>query len=284
MKNRMRSGLLGALLTSSCSAMAAGFVALPTEGFDLGNGNFSAYTLCNLTGAFGADEDGSIPPTFSPNGGANNTCAIPAIPTGYKQIKSTVRPMVLTTLNSQFRPVKVTVGQVTDRVWVNDSEASCIFGTKVRLSNADADKIKKGKQYFEVNDILRGGFKGAQPEIAYWFAGSADEVLYRAGLTDTSLVFEPEAESDAQPPLDDAEIDENWVDFSTDLNYRDDDGSSYRDSPWMLVKTACQANEQPVVLEGVLKFRQMGQEGQPYQEVAVKGYALKNAMVTGDSD
>jgi hypothetical protein len=276
-KYLLHSALLGALWLGSTSAMATGFVALSEEGFDVEEGGLSAYTLCNLTGEFGSDEEGSIPPTFEPNGGANNTCAIPKIPDGYKQIKNARRPIVLNGFNRRFRPVKITIGFVTDRVWRNEAESSCIYGAKVRLNNVDADRIVPGKQFFEINDILRGGVEGRAPEIAYWFTSNADEVVYRAGLTSTSLVFEPESESEAQPLLDDAPIDENWVDFSTDLNYRDDDGSSYRDSPWLLVKTACAADENPVVLPGALKFRQMGQEGQPLITIEVKGFAPAGA-------
>jgi len=279
-KKILHSALLGALWLGSSSAMATGFISLSDEGFDVGEGALSAYTLCNLTGEFGSDEEGSIPPTFEPNGGANNTCAIPQIPEGYKQIKNTRRPIVLNSFNKRFRPIKITIGSITDRVWRNNVEGSCIYGAKVRLSNTDSDRRLPGKQYFEINDILRGGFEAQTPEIAYWFTTNADEVIYRAGLTSTSLVFEPESESEAQPLLDEAPIDQNWIDFSTDLNYRDDDGSSYRDSPWLLVKSPCTAEEEPVVLPGAFKFRQMGQEGQPLIEIEGKGYAPAGATAS----
>lgn len=268
-----RRAVLSAFMFGSAPAWAAGFVSLPEEGFPLEGEGVSAYTVCNVTGEFGSDEEGSIPPTFEPNGGANNACAIPSLPAGYKQIKNAKRPIVLQGLNKRLRPVKITVGNVTDRVWRSDAEGSCIYGAKVKLNNVDAEQRVPGKQFFEVNDIARGGFDGLAPEAAYWFSANADEVVYRVGLTATSLVFEPEAESDAQPPIEDAPIDPNWVDFSTDLNYRDDDGSSYRDSPWLLVKTPCAAGEMPAVVPGALKFRQMGQEGQPFVEIKVTAFA-----------
>jgi hypothetical protein len=276
-KKSLHRALLSALLLGSTTAMATGFEPLSSGGVPVGNNGLSAYTLCNLTGEFGSDEEGSIPPTFEPEGGSNNACAIPKIPEGYKQIKNARRAIKLLGLNKRLRPVKITIGHVTDRVWRNKIENSCIYGAKVRLSNTDADRLNPGKQYFEVNDILRGGFENKIPEAAYWYSKNADEVIYRVGLTSTSLVFEPESESEAQPLIDEAPIDANWVDFSTDINYRDDDGSSYRDSPWLLVKTACTAEEKPVVLPGVLKFRQMGQEGQPLKEIEVNGYAPPGA-------
>jgi hypothetical protein len=277
MKSILHIAILGTITFGAASASAAGFVPLSEDGFDAGNSKLSAYTLCNLTGEFGADEEGSIPPTFEPDGGANNTCAIPKIPQGYKQIRGATRSVVLKGLNKRNRIVKTTIGTVADKVWRNKEEQSCIYGAKLRLNNVDADKITAGKQFFEVNDFLRGGFENRSPEIAYWYTANADEVIYRAGLTFDSLVFEPENESDAQPPLTEAPIHTNWVDFSTDLNYRDDDGSSYRDSPWMLVKAPCANDENPAVINDALRFRQMGQEGQPLIEVTVKGYAPKNA-------
>jgi len=276
--------LLGSILACT-SVLAEGFVPLSTDGFkvkDKDDEYTSAYTLCNLTGEFGVDEEGSTPPTFGTNG-AHNTCAIDKIPEGYKQIKSISRKIVLSTLDKRSRPTKVTVGVAMDRVWRNSQTSSCLYGVKIRLNNVDAYPRVAGKQYFEINDIVRGGFGDQSPEIAYWYTANADEVVYRAGLTFTSLVFEPEAESDAQPPVAEAAIDDNWINFSTDLNYRDDDGSSYRDSPWLLVKASCGADESFKESEGALRFRQMGQEDQPEQEIEVKGFAPASANTADPS-
>lgn len=273
-RNSLQRAAFISMLLVTASAVAEGFVELPSEGFPIeGQAEaVSAYTLCNLTGEFGADEDGSIPPTFGPTG-ANNTCAIEKIPAGYKQIKNARRNISRTAIGRGGRLVKINVGSVTDRVWRNKEEGSCIYGAKVKLNNVDANPSAPGKQYFEVNDIVRGGFAARDKEAAYQYAGGADEVIYRIGLTFTSLVFEPEAASDAQPPVEDAAIHENWVDFTTDLNYRDDDGSSYRDSPWMLVKTSCSPEDSPALVDGVFRFRQMGQEDQEYAEIKVSGFA-----------
>jgi hypothetical protein len=45
----------------------------------------------------------------------------------------------------------------------------------------------------------------------------------------------------------------------------------------MLVKAPCANDENPAVINDALRFRQMGQEGQPLIEVTVKGFAPKNA-------
>ena len=70
MKNNMvlKAAVLGALGLVSAQAMATGLVNMPSTGFTVGS-NTSAYTLCNTTGNFGA-EDATAPTTAS-----NNTCA-----------------------------------------------------------------------------------------------------------------------------------------------------------------------------------------------------------------
>ncbi|NOT12824.1 MAG: hypothetical protein HOP23_13500 [Methylococcaceae bacterium] len=272
-KIALRSFTLGSLLFASVPAMATGFVVLPTTGFPVAGGA-SAYTLCNVTGDFGSSPDGSIPPTFTPAPGANNTCAIPSIPTGYAQTANIVRNIVMR--NAYTRNANVTVGTVTDRVW--RSGASCIYGAKIRLNNIDYDRraSSPGTQYFEINDILRAGFSTRSPAVAYQFSANSDDVLYRAGSTLTSIVHRP---GDSPQPLTSlAPISLNWVDFTTDVNFRDDDGSSVRDSSWLLVRSTC-TPAAPAALTGALKFRQMGQEGQPNIEVSVPGYAPVNANI-----
>jgi len=268
-----RSLTIGCLLFASVPVMATGFVSLAATGYRVPGGT-SAYTLCNVTGDFGSSPDGSIPPTFTPAPGANNTCAIPRIPTGYVQTANTVRSIVMK--NAYTINTNVIVGSVTDRVW--RSGTSCIYGAKIVLHNKDYDRRagKPGVQYFEINDILRAGFKTRAPAIAYLFSTDADDVLYRAGLTLKSVVHRP---GDSPRPLTSiAPISKNWVDFTTDINFLDDDGSSVRDSSWLLVRSTC-TTAAPTTLTGALKFRQMGQEGQPNIEISVPGYAPAGANI-----
>jgi len=266
---------VGVFLLASNHASATGFVRLPASGSDVEGGK-SAYVSCNITGDFGSDPNGSIPPTFEPDGGANNTCALPgATPPleGFKAVARTVRDIVMNNAYTLNQPVKV--GTVIDKVWRKGTQ--CIYGAKIRLDNVDYDlrASEPGKQYFEVNDFLRGGFRGLGPiSVAYVHTEegftASDEVLYRAGLTSTSVVNFPG--DPAQPLTDLAPINRNWVDFTSDINFLDDDGSSFRDSPWFLVKSAC-SDAAPVSSPNVLRFRQMGQEDQPLIEVKVRGFA-----------
>lgn len=271
---------LGAsLLIASVPAMATGFVNLPADGVAVPGGT-SAYVSCNLTGDFGSNPNGSTPPTFAPGGGVNNTCAIPKISppkAGYIQTANKVRNIVMNNAYTLNKPV--TLGTVVDRVWRSGN--SCIYGAKIRLNDVDYDRraSSPGSQYFEVNDILRAGFKNRGPvSIAYNFAangaGQSDDVLYRAGLSFKSVVHKPG--DSAQPLTSIAPLSQNWVDFTSDINFEDDDGSSVRDSAWLLVKSAC-TSAAPATVAGVLKFRQMGQEDQPLIDVQISGYAPAGA-------
>lgn len=264
-------------LGASAPVLATGFVTLPATGFTAPGGT-SAYTACNVTGEFGTDPNGSIPPTSA----ANNTCAIfrsnntvPPLP-GYVREAVVTRPLILKqalTFNNS-----VTVGSVIDEVWRKDTR--CIYAARIRLNNVDYDLRTPGRQYFEINDFLRGGFSKRGPvSIAYHFSKSqptADEVLYRAGLTYTSVVAEPG--DPVQPLLGIAPISLNWVTFTSDVNYLDPDGSSVRDSSWFFVHSACTAAK-PAELAGALRFRQLGQEDQPPVEISIPGFAPANADI-----
>ncbi len=278
-KTVIRNTVFGGLLIASVQASATGFVNLPADGVAV-PGGASAYVSCNLTGDFGSNPNGSTPPTFSPDGGANNTCAIPGIASplaGYVQVANAVRNIVMNNAYTLNKPV--TLGTVTDRVWRGGK--SCIYGAKIRLNDVDYDlrASSPGFQYFEINDFLRAGFKNRGPlAIAYHYttrgAGQSDDVLYRAGLTFTSVVHKPG--DSAQPLTSVAPLSLNWVDFTSDVNFEDDDGSSVRDSAWSLIKSSCTAAA-PKALAGALKFRQMGQEDQPLLDVQISGFAPAGA-------
>ena len=245
----------GALAAASASALAAGFVTLSPTGYAVPGGT-SAYTLCNTTGNFGSGV--SLPPTPA----ANNTCAIfqnnPPL-AGYTLVANANRTV---THNG------VWIATVNDRVW--RSGTTCIYGARVRLR---AVQYAPG-QTFEVNDVMRAGFRNRGPvSIAYFYNAAADEVLFRAGLTFTSRVTPP---NPARPLTSSAPISTNWVDFTSDLNSDDDDGSTKPDSPWLFVRSAC-TTVAPPTLNGAIQIRQMGQEGQPVIFKSIPGFAPAGA-------
>ncbi len=271
MKHTSLVAAMLATLAASGSAMATGLVTLPATGFAVPGGT-SAYATCNLTGDFGSLE--STPPTFSPNGGANNTCAVPSNNpqvSGYSLVVSTPR---------NIRINNITIGTVTDQVWRNAAGTSCVYAAKIRLNNVDYNPSSAGTQYFEVNDFKRAGFRNRGPVSAgYNFVtrgGSAsDEVLFRVGLTSTSVAHVA-GSTVAQPLTSVAPISDNWVDFTSDVNFMDPDGSSMRDSSWFYVQSGC-TSATPAAVTGALRFRQTGQEGQPVVEISVDGYAPAGA-------
>lgn len=254
-KMKLNSLVAGVLAVASTSAMATGFVTLSQTGYAVPGGT-SAYTLCNTTGNFGQGD--SIPPTP----GANNTCAIfqnnPPV-AGFSQIAgfNTTRPV---SLNG------VVVANVNDRVWRNSAGTRCIYGTRIRLTPQSGN--------FEVNDVVRAGVRNRAPvSIAYFYNAAADEVLFRAGLTRTSADTPP---NPARPLTSVAPISTNWVDFTSDLNRNDPDGSNKPDSPWLYIQSAC-TTAAPITLQNAILIRQTGQEGQPPVTISIPGYAPAGA-------
>ena len=276
-----RKAIIFTLLIPPLSASATGFVNLPAAGKLIAGGT-TTFTLCNTTGNFGSNPAGSTPPTFTPGTGLNNTCAVPvnAPPiAGYVQTANTISNIVLK--NAFTNNTAVTIGTLTDVVW--RSGTTCVYGAKIRLNNVDYDKraTSPGFQYFEVNDTLRAGFRNKPVDIAYNFVTrsttQSDEVLYRAGLTYTSVPHPVGAAN--QPLTSTAPISTNWVSFTSDINYFDPDGSSTRDSSWFFVKSTC-TTAAPVKLANALELRQLGQEGQPIITIKVPAYAPVGANVT----
>lgn len=243
--------LLGGLLIASSSVMATGFVTLNPNGFAAPGGT-SAYTLCNTSGNFG--QGVSIPPYAA--GSTGTVCAVPSHPvSGYTQVANAVRTV---THNG------VSVARITDRVW--RSGTSCIYGAKIHLYPVE---YAPG-QSFEANDFLRAGFRNrGSISIAYYWSATTDEAVYRAGLTLTSKVTPPNPK---QPLTSSAPISTNWVDFTSDLNSEDPDGSTKPDSSWMYVKSTC-TTAVPTALAGAIQIRQMGQEGQPIIFKSIPGFA-----------
>jgi hypothetical protein len=261
------NAILGALFIGSTSAMATGFVTLPATGVSVPGGT-SAYITCNLTGDFGSAD--SLPPTFSPGSGTNNTCAVPSRTppiAGYTQTANTVRTISINNRN---------IGTVTDRVW--RSGTNCIYGARIHLDQVDYNPNAAGNQYFEVNDLQRAGYRNRGPiSVAYYFGAVADEVLFRAGLTLTAVIHQPG--DSAQPLTSIAPISQNWVDFTSDLNSFDPDESTKPDSAWLFVKSTC-TTAAPTSLTGAIRLRQTGQEGQPNQTITLPGYAPAGANTT----
>jgi hypothetical protein len=306
MKNNMvlKAAVLGALGLVSAQAMATGLVNLPSTGFTVGS-NTSAYTLCNTTGNFGA-EDATVPTTS-----ANNACAtFPAnsstAPEASFTLVTSVNRNIVLNHATYTNGTNVTLGTVTDRIWRKASTNECIYGAQVTMSNVDYDLNEAGTQTFEVNDMVRAGFSGRSVAAGYYHTGNGQEdVLYRIGRTNDSVQYRVNPADETQPatgyvaqpltsptpastpingveayndPLDvptaaqqSASLNDNYVDFTFDANFVDDDGTHTKQSPWLYVKTSCSASSHTATA-GALTFRQTGQEEAPWISFSISGF------------
>lgn len=304
MKNvTIKLAVLSALSFVSVQASATGFVAIPTTGF-----TGTAYTLCNTTGNFGS----SIP--TQPTTGANNTCAV--FPSSELSYTGYGVAAASTTRNAVINGV--TVGTVTDRVFRNAAQTSCLFVTKFTANNVDWDPNTAGTQYFEVNDIARGGFSGLSVNAGYYSQATNASPVYRIGRTFTSvqhraLAYDTAtnkaldginyldlptansvtaAYSGVNSPIDatttastssatqDALVNANWIDFTLDTSYLDDDGGNNPVSSVTYVEAACDGTAiSGWVKTGAIRLRQTAQENTTMQEISVDGYAPPGSTV-----
>lgn len=306
MKNNMvlKAAVLGALGLVSAQAMATGLVNLPSTGFAVGS-DTSPYTVCNTTGNFGS-VDATVPTTT-----ANNTCATfpanvnTAPEASFSLITSVTRNIVLNDA-TYTNGTNVTVGSVVDRIWRKASTNECIYGARLTMDNVDYDLNTAGNQYLEINDVVRSGFSGRSVAAGYYQTNASQEdVLYRIGRTNVSVQHRASLSDESAPasgyvaqplttptpsstpingvqayndPLDvptsaqqSATLDDNYVDFTVDLNYLDDDSGKTKFSPYLYVKTSCSSSTHTATA-GALTFRQTGQEDAPWISFSISGF------------
>lgn len=307
MKNNMvlKAAVLGALGLVSAQAMATGLVNLPSTGFAVGS-DTSPYTVCNTTGNFGS-EDATAPTTSANNTCAVFPANVNTAPeASFSLVTSVTRSIVLNDA-TYTNGTNVTLGTVVDRVWRKASTNECIYGAQITMSNVDYDLNTAGTQSLELNDFVRAGFSGRSVDIGYYFIPGAaqQDVLYRAGRTNVSVQHRADLFNDAlaasgyvaQPlttptptstpingvlayndPLDvptaaqqSATLDGNYVDFTIDANFLDDDGTHTKQSPYLYVKTSCSSSTHTATA-GALTFRQTGQEEAPWISFSISGF------------
>lgn len=320
MKNSLIQLAVLAALGSSFQASAA-FVAVPDTGF-----TGSAYTSCYNTGRvvpYGGVANntkgnfGSFPIASAnyPASGSNDTCwvafsgseaTLPAGKTGFTATASVTRAIPNPTGGAS-------IGQVYDRYWRNPTTNMCIIGTRVTMTNVDSDAAA-GTQYFEVNDVVRGGFSGSGTvNIAYTISATPVTVVspvFRVGRTFTSVQHRaykydtlankaengtnyldlPTANSvntattgeatginsttiaTTTLATQDAVVNANYVDFTADAVYTDDDGSTNAYSAFTYIEAPCTAA--PTTQAGGIRLRQTGQENATQKVIDMDGYAI----------
>lgn len=298
----LKLAVISALGLASLNSHAVGFVSLPTTGFSVVGGS-SAYTICNPTGNFGSSF--SINPTST----ANNNCAVfpgtEASPpeNGFSIIASAARPAVMN--NSYTGFTDKTVATVTEYVWRKQTGTSyeCIYGSKIVLNSSDYNSSIAGTQSFEVNDLARGGFSGLPVSIAYASISNTAQPVFRAGRSYTAVqhratgyLAQPLTGLSSAPSINGldtsfgtatalqqlADIDANWVDFTTHATFIDSSGVTSAASPLMYVKTTCSAAAPSTnVHDEAIRIRQTSQEaGTPFIEIKVRGFVPPSGSIS----
>ena len=284
---------LMALMAFSESVFSAeGFVVLPNQGFAN-----SAYTLCNATGAFGLKE--SIAPDFKANAtNTNNTCAVTSEALQTSPMNAPLAGFTMVGMISRGIAMPAPyagevdeVATLTDTIWRNADKTECIYGTHILMK---PNQLADG-QMWEVNDIARGGFAGRPVEVAYFYKPEPNkeyglpEAVFRVGRTFTSVKH---ASGDADLPalknapantiavteLQAATVHDNWINFTTDINAKDPDGTSRMMSSMLYIKTTC-SDYAPVEVENAIRLRTTGQNGQHKLELSMSGLAPPNAVI-----
>ena len=317
MKNlTLKTAVLGALSIVTAQAFATGLEPIPSTGFPTTGTVTTAYRLCNTTGNFGS----SIP--SQPTTTSNNACAVfPANEAtspvaGYTLVTSAVRGVTISNTYTNF--TSIGVGNVTEYVWRDSATSTqCIYGAKFTALNVDYTPTDANTKYFEVNDILRGGFSGSGTVNAGYFIQAANaSPVYRIGRTYTSVQHRALKYDNATnkalvgtnyqdiPSLgstvsingentpitagttasttsstQQADVDSNWIDFTIDSGYVDDDGGSNISTAVTYVQAGC-SSAAPVAVANAIRIRQTAQEFANFVGGSVSGFAPPSATAT----
>lgn len=292
----------------------------------------SAYINCYNDGRTSTAPRGNfgsypIPSTELPSSTAFNKCAVVGLAndtaapkTGYTLAASTTRTVPTTTGGTG------NIGNVVDRVWRKPAATApvtttdmCIFGAKFTAISADHDSATTGTQFFEVNDIARGGFSSSGTvNVGYFLQATNASPVYRAGRTFTSVQHRSlKYDTTANKALNgtnyvdlptiggsgpniigenvaiastttatttaanqQASVNSNWVDFTLDAVFTDDDGSTNPVSAMTYVEAPCDSSAvSGWVKSGAIRLRQTAQELTTFKEIAIDGYAPPGATV-----
>lgn len=317
--------ILAAIGFTAAQAQALGLVALPDTGFAN-----SAYTSCYNDGRVvppsKADDVkgnfGSYPIAAAnlPSTSKNNTCYVaPTASEGVSPIAGYTLAGFRTTTIPTTTGGTGNIGAVVDYLWRNTAQTKCIFGTRATMINADHDSSTSGTQYFEINDIARGGFAASGTvNVGYTLFASTASPVYRAGRSFTSVQHRAlqyntlanqalngtnyldlptknsvtAAITGENTPIDaitpasttlatqDAVVNKNWVDFNADTVFIDDDGSTNPLSGFTYIEASCNATDPTTwVKTGAIRLRQTAQEETTFKEITIPGFAPPGATI-----
>lgn len=139
------------------------------------------------------------------------------------------------------------VGDFFDYVFRDTSDNLLVFGSRVVLTSEDA----------EINDIFRGGFTGASAAAAWSFASDLDLRLYSAARTATGIKQGADV------------FDADVVNMRSDINVQEGNAST----GYFFIKTDAMYY---TLMDGVVRVRQGGEEGQPDVSFSFAGFAPTN--------
>ncbi|WP_286304788.1 hypothetical protein [Methylophaga marina] len=305
----MKNFKLKLVVLSTLSCLASGqamadWENLPATGVSVSGGT-SPYILCNTTGDFGSGSGANAPVQPS---SISDTCAVlpasdPTVPdsnfTGISRIPVVNRTSSIIMNNSYTNNNDVDIGTLREYVWRRAVGGSyeCIYAMKVTLKEADYNVNESGTQNFEINDMARKGWSGKTVDVAYSTVPANASPTYRVGRTFTAVQHRP---GDVDQPLtglgsspainglnswpgsasatqQQADIDTDWIDFTTDANYKDDDGSTNPASGMQYVRTSCSSGSFTTSTDAI-RLRQTFQElngdgssDNPFIEIEVEG-------------
>jgi hypothetical protein len=164
------------------------------------------------------------------------------------------------------------VGDMDDRVWRRNGTNSYIFGFRITM-NTNQWTPPAGTcpssvpTYFEVNDMFRNGFSAiTNLTVAYRFAG-ADEGAWLAGRTNQGLNQYVGSPTGLNPTRNN-----DWMDFRTDVNVGDTDGTAVQNSSWMYVAMTLPNGVSTSPVANAVSLREGGEEGQCQFSINLSGY------------
>ncbi|PCJ31876.1 MAG: hypothetical protein COA90_05010 [Gammaproteobacteria bacterium] len=194
----------------------------------------------------------------------------------------------------------------------------CIFGAVARFLNVDHDSSDPGVQNFEMNDLARAGFAGDDVNAGYYLTATDGSPVYRIGRTFTSVQhrafkydtpankaipgtnylaiptknsvtaaitgentpIDPDVAASTTLATQDAVVNGNWVDFTMDAVFADDDGSTNPISSMVYVEAPCDGTAvSGWAKTGAISLRQTAQEETTFKSIEILGYAPPGATV-----
>lgn len=283
----MREGTVKSVLIAIFSAWTtvacADWTNLPDTGVSVSGGT-SAYIVCNPTGLMGTGGGANAP--VKPTSIADACALMPA--TQYTVPDSSYTGLNAIPIASATRTItlhSVSIGDAREYVWRKpvSSGYECIYATQVNMNVAG----------FVVKDVARKGFAGKTLDVAYSSKPNIAQPVYRIGRTFTSVqyrnepgfVTQPLTGLGLQPAINGidvsptpsghptaseqkADIDTDWVDFTTTVTFNSEYSDRPRASSTFYLRTTCNSGSLTTAADAI----RLRQSGGDFAEISVTGF------------